>query len=225
MKRILIPFLAAFVLGLTGAAGALVLKNKGAPPVAAADSTAADSSGADSVQHAAKDSGAGQQDTSGAAQAVQTLADSGLVQRPDGLPATDAPAAAGHDIHAPPSKAGVKGVPAVPTANAAPAEMRLGEAVQAGNVRNAAGTPAASPAAARPTPVPAAPSASEKRLAKVFAAMPPKDAAKVLDQMSDADVAAILANLTDKQTAAVLASFPPKRAAAITRATLAGSAP
>jgi hypothetical protein len=57
----------------------------------------------------------------------------------------------------------------------------------------------------------------ERRLAKIFSAMQPKDAARVLEQMSDGDVQAIIAMLGDRQAAAVLANFPPQRAAVISK--------
>lgn len=55
----------------------------------------------------------------------------------------------------------------------------------------------------------------EKRLAKIFSAMSPRDAAKVLEQMSDGDVRAILALMGDRQAAAVLTALPAARAAVI----------
>jgi hypothetical protein len=64
----------------------------------------------------------------------------------------------------------------------------------------------------------------ERRLAKIFSAMQPKDAARVLEQMSDGDVQAIIAMLGDRQAAAVLANFPPERAAVIGRLTMRGVA-
>ena len=57
----------------------------------------------------------------------------------------------------------------------------------------------------------------EQRLAKIFAAMSPKDAAKVMDQMPDTDVRSILALMSDRSAAAVLSQFTPARAATITK--------
>ena len=57
----------------------------------------------------------------------------------------------------------------------------------------------------------------EQRLAKIFAAMSPKDAAKVMDQMPDTDVRSILALMSDRSAAAVLSQFTPVRAATITK--------
>ena len=62
----------------------------------------------------------------------------------------------------------------------------------------------------------------ERRLAKIFSAMQPKDAARVLEQMSDGDVRTIIAMLGDRQAAAVLANFPPQRAAVISRLAMRG---
>jgi flagellar motility protein MotE (MotC chaperone) len=64
----------------------------------------------------------------------------------------------------------------------------------------------------------------ERRLAKIFTAMQPKDAARVLEQMSDGDVQAIIAMLGDRQAAAVLANFPPQRAAVISKLAMRGGA-
>lgn len=60
----------------------------------------------------------------------------------------------------------------------------------------------------------------ENRLVKIFGAMQSKDAAKVLEQMNDSDVRMILNKMGDKQAAAILASFPPQRAAAISKGEL-----
>jgi hypothetical protein len=78
-----------------------------------------------------------------------------------------------------------------------------------------------------PVPVPGAQTAAdaaapppEKRIARVIAAMQPRDAAKVFTQMTDHDVAIIMGNLTEKQEAAILAQLPPDRLAAITKLAL-----
>jgi hypothetical protein len=75
----------------------------------------------------------------------------------------------------------------------------------------ALGAPVAADAAAPPP---------EKRIARVIAAMQPRDAAKVFTQMTDHDVAIIMGNLTEKQEAAILAQLPPDRLAAITKLAL-----
>lgn len=62
--------------------------------------------------------------------------------------------------------------------------------------------------------------ALQRRIAKVFAAMQPKDAARVLSRMDDNDVHTVLAELSPKQQAAILGSLPAERAAALTRASL-----
>lgn len=53
----------------------------------------------------------------------------------------------------------------------------------------------------------------ERRLARTFGAMSPRDAARVLEQMSDADVATVLGYLNERQSAGILSSLPPTRAA------------
>ncbi len=57
----------------------------------------------------------------------------------------------------------------------------------------------------------------ERRLAKIFGNMAPRDAAKVLEQMSDADIRTILSMMGDRQAAAVLTALPAARAAAISK--------
>jgi len=81
----------------------------------------------------------------------------------------------------------------------------------------AAGKPAATTdtGKANPAPVPG-------RIAKIFAAMSPKDAARVLQQMDDTDVQTVLSGLNERQAAAILSGFPAERAAAISRASLRG---
>ena len=75
------------------------------------------------------------------------------------------------------------------------------------------------PAAAPTTPAPAdsVVEASERRLAKVFTAMEPKQAAKVLQHMEDADVQVILGYVGPKQAASIMAELPPERVAALSK--------
>ena len=83
--------------------------------------------------------------------------------------------------------------------------------------------PAVKPAPAKqPTPAPAQPAdtiaeASERRLAKVFTAMEPKQAAKVLQHMQDADVQIILGYVGPRQAASIMAELPPERVAALSK--------
>lgn len=53
----------------------------------------------------------------------------------------------------------------------------------------------------------------ERRLARTFGAMSPKEAARVLEQMSDEDVSTLLGHLSERQAAAILANLSPSRAA------------
>jgi hypothetical protein len=80
----------------------------------------------------------------------------------------------------------------------------------------------AAPAAAAVEQSPAAPQPEleVEQLAKLFAAMQPKDAARILEQMDDQDVKAILARLRERQAAAILSSLPPQRVAAISRSVM-----
>ena len=79
-------------------------------------------------------------------------------------------------------------------------------------------------------PVPAAPKvpsapavgdtvaeASERRLAKVFTAMEPKQAAKVLQHMADSDVQIILGYVGPRQAASIMAELPPERVATLSK--------
>jgi hypothetical protein len=62
--------------------------------------------------------------------------------------------------------------------------------------------------------------AQVRRIARIFAAMAPREAAKVLQQLNDEDVSVIVASLNEKQAAAILMAFPPERAATISRGQL-----
>ena len=91
----------------------------------------------------------------------------------------------------------------------------------------AASAPAASAPGASAPAGPAGETAqavgAEKRLARIFASMAPKEAAKVLQQMDDTDIRVILGHLGPRQAAAVLGSFPPERAATLSQQQLKGS--
>jgi hypothetical protein len=68
-----------------------------------------------------------------------------------------------------------------------------------------------------PAPADSVVEASERRLAKVFTAMEPKQAAKVLQHMEDADVQVILGYVGPKQAASIMAELPPERVAALSK--------
>jgi hypothetical protein len=83
------------------------------------------------------------------------------------------------------------------------------------------------PAAASP-PAPATPDsvveASERRIAKVFTAMEPKQAAKVLEHMADSDVQIILGYVGPRQAASIMAELPPERVAALSKRSMQAKA-
>jgi hypothetical protein len=89
--------------------------------------------------------------------------------------------------------------------------------------------PTAKPVAQAPAPaVASAPAtdsvaeASERRLAKVFTAMEPKQAAKVLQHMQDSDVQIILGYVGPKQAATIMAELPPERVATLSKLAMQG---
>jgi hypothetical protein len=63
---------------------------------------------------------------------------------------------------------------------------------------------------------------SERRVAKVFTSMDPKQAAKVLDRMADADVHIILGYVGPRQAASILAVLPPERVAKLSKLAMQG---
>jgi hypothetical protein len=58
------------------------------------------------------------------------------------------------------------------------------------------------------------------RLSKIFSSMPPKDAAKVLEQMDNGDIVTILGSVTDKKAAEILSLLPTARSAEISRSVM-----
>jgi hypothetical protein len=68
-----------------------------------------------------------------------------------------------------------------------------------------------------PQPADSLAEASERRLAKVFTAMEPKQAAKVLQHMQDVDVQIILGYVGPRQAASIMAELPPERVAALSK--------
>ena len=67
--------------------------------------------------------------------------------------------------------------------------------------------------------------ASERRIAKVFTAMDPKQAAKVLEHMSDNDVQIILGYVGPRPAAAIMAELPPERVAILSKLAMQGKKP
>ncbi len=64
-----------------------------------------------------------------------------------------------------------------------------------------------------------------KQLARIFAAMQPRDAAAVLGHMSDAEITSILSHIQPRQAASILSRMDPDRAAILSRSVLGGGAP
>lgn len=62
------------------------------------------------------------------------------------------------------------------------------------------------------------------QVARIFAAMQPRDAAAVLGHMSNREIEQILMGMPARQAAAVLTNLEPDRAAALSRAVLGGGA-
>ena len=81
----------------------------------------------------------------------------------------------------------------------------------------AAAAKAVAPVAATPAPADSVVEASERRLAKVFTAMEPKQAAKVLEHMEDADVQIILGYVGPRQAASIMAELKPERVATLSK--------
>lgn len=202
MKRLIIPFVAAFVVSLGGATGVVMMRAPKvaavtAPQTATAAGKASDSSGAvvDSVAKAGTDSSGVQ--AGGKAEGDTTAGDTAL--------------AAGARTGAKPEESAVK--TSRPAATSSSTEK--------GKVATDSKAPART---GPPRATPVTDSLISLRLAKVFAAMQPKDAARVLEQMNDSDVRAILGSLSSKQQAAILGSFPTERAALLVQATLRNAA-
>lgn len=190
MKKLIIPFVAAFGLSLGAATGIVVVRAPKAVAVPTVDKPAALPQRSDSALEV-KDSA-----TTAAADTAGVLAQVG----PDSTGSAAVPGAA--TAAAPAASTGQLAASSSPATNGA---------VAAGRGATAKSVPAKQPVPDSLTGV---------RLAQVFGAMQPKDAARVLEQMDDDDVRAILGSLSSKRQAAILGSFPTQRAALILRATL-----
>jgi hypothetical protein len=214
MKKLIIPFAAAFGLSLGLATGVVVMR---APKLGAAPAIAkpvAPRPKPDSIK-VVKDSALSPSDTS-AAVAGQTPpnADSGATKA---VTATPQPANTAANTVASLVSAKPSSTPIVSTKKGPPTVAQKNSPAVVAKSTAAAG-PVVKPVAATARPV--SDSLIGRRLAQVFAAMQAKDAARVLEQMDDADVRAILVSLSSKQQAAILGSFPTQRAATILQATL-----
>jgi MgtE-like protein len=210
MKKLIIPFVAAFGLSLGIATGVVMMRAPKAAPVQVA-AKAAEKPKTDSVATTA--------DTT-AVQAIDSASLAAIAPTVDSLHATSVPAG----VADAPMTAGSNPGPAQAGGHAVPAAGASGSRqivpATANIVTKLASVPAAT---VKSVPVAAkapADSLIGRRLAQVFGAMQSKDAARVLEQMDDVDVRAILGSLSSKQQAAILGSFPTQRAAVILQATL-----
>ncbi len=190
MKRMLIPFVAAFGLSLGIATGAVMMRAPKAAAVAKTGEPKPDFANAAAANAAAANAAAAKHDTSSKLAAA-------LPDEPGATQATSA-------------TAGVAGSMAGSMAGSTPAAAPV-------LLASAQVSPTRNEAVATATPQD---TITGRKLAKVFGAMQARDAARVLEQMDDSDVRAILASLSNKQQAAILGTFPTQRAATIMRATL-----
>jgi flagellar motility protein MotE (MotC chaperone) len=109
---------------------------------------------------------------------------------------------------------------AAPSKMVAPVESTAAPIVTLPKTAGKAATTTQKSAAASPSVATAPDSgveASERRLAKVFTAMEPKQAAKVLEHMADADVQIILGYVGPRQAASIMAELPPERVATLSK--------
>ena len=204
MKRIIIPFVAAFGLSLGIATGVVMMRAPKASPIVPGSVATGVTKPADST--AAKPDSAVAQvaDSSHAADTTRSAASA----------ATGPTAPGGDQARVGPDKA---------VAGSQSKQQQVAAATTTPSTKPAAklaSAPGTARAAGPPPPRPISDSLIGHMLAQVFAAMQPKDAARVLEQMDDSDVRAILGSLSSKQQAAILGSFPTQRAALIVQTTL-----
>ena len=228
MLKLILFAVVGLVVGIGGGSAVSVMKAKQAyaADVArkaklVADSLArAEEEGAKAVAHAAGDSTAhdGAGAAGDAAQAAEAAHAAEAAPAAPTAPARGAP-------HAAASRKPATGDAGAPTATpgAATAARAYGRATQTVEANGGAAVRSAvakSPAPpARPLPDAAAAPGMAK-VAKIFAAMPPKDAAKVLEQLDDIEVQGVISALAEKQAAAILQNFPAPRAALISKGVL-----
>lgn len=199
MKKLIIPFIAAFGISLGIATGAVIVRAPKAV-VAAAPGTRAVGDSSPVAKDSTKDS-------------IAPMADSSVARSHDSAGMPDSGKIAAVSV-------GEK------AASAEQQRSTPAEKLQAVTKVAPPATSAKSDAhestrrAEVPVVTPVTDSLINHRLAQVFAAMQAKDAARVLEQMNDSDVRAILGSLSSKQQAAILGSFPTARAASIVQTTL-----
>jgi hypothetical protein len=190
MKKLIIPFVAAFGLSLGAATGIVVVRAPKPVAVSVANKPAAPPTQSDS--------------TSAVKGSAATVA-------------VDTTGALAHGVPDSAGSAAVSGAASVVQSAASPNQSATNNSpATSGGIAPSRGATARSVPAKQPVPD----SLTGVRLAQVFGAMQPKDAARVLEQMDDDDVRAILGSLSSKRQAAILGSFPTQRAALILRATL-----
>lgn len=210
MKKLIIPFVAAFGLSLGAATGVVIVRTPKAPAPPAAKAAV--------LGHQPDSAGA----VNTAAAATATTADSGSAAA-NIAPNAGATGVAG-SVRDPAEPAPSKNEVAAGPSAESHAPVRGGAAAAATELPPSAERVAVSavtaPKSVLPPVRPASDSLVGRRLAQVFAAMQSKDAARVLQQMDDNDVRTILGSLSSKQQAAILGSFPTQRAAVLLQATL-----
>lgn len=173
---------------------------------------------ADSLASAEQGAKAGPDSASSAPDSTELPAGDGVEAEADTL----TPRAAGK---APGKKPAARTAPAGAGApGAAPVSAAVRPSTDRAIATVGTGVPATGNAAAKPpaaaAPPAGPPSVALTKLAKIFAAMPPKEAAKVLEQLDNSEVQAVLSGLNGKEAAAILQHLPPERAGAISKAAL-----
>jgi MgtE-like protein len=208
MKKLIVPFVAAFGLSLGLATGVVVMRAPKTAPLPAVAKQVASARKSDSST-IARDSAISSSATAAAADQAAPNADTAATQAIPAAPNVENSAASP--------------VPTKPGSNPV-AAVKQGEPSSAlKNSPSVAGPTVPVKLVVKPIPAAARPVSDSligRRLAQVFGAMQAKDAARVLEQMDDTDVRAILGSLSSKQQAAILGSFPTQRAASILQATL-----
>lgn len=219
MIKIILFAVIGLLVGLGGGSAVSVMKAKKAY---AADVARKAQVVADSLAKAEEEGGKHVAAKEGAADSTahdSTATDSAAAEGEGAKPATDV---ASHD--APPAAHGPE-PKAAPTPKPPKVYSRAVQTVEANGSRPE-GTRATGRPSLPPKPLPALPvQPGATKVAKIFAAMPPKDAAKVLEQLDDAEVQSVISSVSEKQAAAILQNFPPARAAAISKAVLRSQLP
>jgi len=196
MKRAILPFVIAIIVGAAITSGATIMRARSAPAAVL-----------DSTKLTRADTGH-----------VRVIDSTGAVEKPAALAM---PNVSPKDTAEKTAEGSSPEKPAVTRVGASPIAAPHSGGKEA-DVRQA-GVPVtlAKPSAAGAPAAELAP--AERRISRVLAAMAPRDAAKILTQLAEHDVAAILGGLTEKQEAAILAQLPPDRLASITKLALHAS--